>query len=85
MQPANATKTDSNNFENLRTKTAYKILAMYSKNNDHAGPFSGCISVHPLISMDKGTGINVAPITIIKSIFKTEVCAIAGNTAPAPK
>ena len=66
-------------FENLRNTKAYKILAIYSKNNDHAGPLSGCISPQPLISNDGGIGSNVNPITMVTITFQTSIPAIIGK------
>jgi|GEM_PF-3841824 len=52
---------------------------MYSNKSDLAGPFSGCISAQPLISINTGIGSNAKPINIIISIYPTEVLSIKGN------
>jgi hypothetical protein len=60
-------------------KRAYRIFPMYSKNNDHAGPFKGCISVQPLMSRELPTGTNVNPINSTSNIFHTGKDEIRGK------
>ena len=69
---------ESQVLENLLTTVAYRMLAMYSKKSDHAGPFSGCISAQPRTSMEVGTGRSVKPMVITSSISHMGVEAMAG-------
>ncbi len=58
--PNKATSPANTLVENLRIINAYRILPMYSKNNDQLGPFNGNISPSPLTSCPGMAGINKA-------------------------